>query len=66
MAYIDRDGVGIYYEEHGNGPAVLLSHGYSATSRIFSGGTYDLAKPFNIDTLVDKLLLFANGRRLAA
>jgi len=32
MAYIDRDGVKIYYEDHGSGPAVLLSHGYSATS----------------------------------
>ncbi len=37
MAHIDRDGVRIYYEVHGSGPAVLLSHGYSATSAMWAG-----------------------------
>ena len=37
MATINRDGVSIYYEDHGSGPAVLLSHGYSATSRMWEG-----------------------------
>ncbi len=37
MAYLDRDGVRIYYEVHGTGPAVLLSHGYSATSAMWTG-----------------------------
>src|SRR4249920_3515765 len=37
MARLDRDGVGIHYEVHGNGPAVLLSHGYSATCRMWEG-----------------------------
>jgi pimeloyl-ACP methyl ester carboxylesterase len=37
MARIDRDGVGIHYEVHGTGPAVLLSHGYSATCRMWDG-----------------------------
>ncbi len=37
MAKLDRDGVGIYYEVHGNGPAVLLSHGYSATCQMWDG-----------------------------
>jgi len=37
MATLDRDGVNIYYEDHGSGPAVLLSHGYSATSRMWAG-----------------------------
>jgi pimeloyl-ACP methyl ester carboxylesterase len=37
MAYLDRDGVRIYYEVHGSGPAVLLSHGYSATSAMWTG-----------------------------
>ena len=27
MPTIDRDGVNIYYEDHGSGPVVLLSHG---------------------------------------
>jgi pimeloyl-ACP methyl ester carboxylesterase len=37
MATIDRDGVEIYYESQGSGPAVLLSHGYGATSRMWDG-----------------------------
>ena len=37
MARLDRDGVAIYYEVHGEGPAVLLSHGYSATCRMWDG-----------------------------
>ncbi len=37
MAYLDRDGVRIYYEVHGSGPAILLSHGYSATSAMWTG-----------------------------
>ena len=37
MPTLDRDGVTIYYEVHGNGPAVLLSHGYSATCRMWDG-----------------------------
>jgi hypothetical protein len=27
MPYLNRDGVNIYYQERGKGPAVLLSHG---------------------------------------
>ncbi len=37
MARLDRNGVGIHYEVHGSGPAVLLSHGYSATCRMWDG-----------------------------
>ncbi len=37
MPHIDRDGTKIYYEDHGSGPAVLLSHGYSATSKMWAG-----------------------------
>ncbi len=37
MAYIDRDGVKIYYEDHGEGPAMLLSHGYNSSSRMWKG-----------------------------
>lgn len=32
MPTLDRDGVHIYYETHGSGPAVLLTHGFSATT----------------------------------
>jgi pimeloyl-ACP methyl ester carboxylesterase len=34
---IDRAGVSIHYETHGAGPAVLLSHGYGATMRMWDG-----------------------------
>jgi pimeloyl-ACP methyl ester carboxylesterase len=37
MAHLDRAGVKIYYEVHGTGPVVLLSHGYSATSAMWAG-----------------------------
>jgi len=35
MATLDNGGVEIYYETHGSGPALLLSHGYSATSQMW-------------------------------
>jgi pimeloyl-ACP methyl ester carboxylesterase len=37
MAFLTRDGVRLYYEVHGSGPAVLLSHGYSSSSRMWRG-----------------------------
>ncbi|TPQ36822.1 alpha/beta hydrolase [Bradyrhizobium guangdongense] len=37
MPKINRDGVAIYYEVHGNGPTLLLTHGYSSTSAMWHG-----------------------------
>jgi pimeloyl-ACP methyl ester carboxylesterase len=37
MPFVDRDGVRVYYEAHGSGPAVLLSHGYASTSHMWRG-----------------------------
>jgi pimeloyl-ACP methyl ester carboxylesterase len=37
MPKIDRDGVNIHYEVHGEGPALLLTHGYSSTSAMWRG-----------------------------
>jgi pimeloyl-ACP methyl ester carboxylesterase len=37
MAKLDRNGVAIHYEVHGSGPTILLSHGYSSTSRMWDG-----------------------------
>jgi len=37
MAKLARDGVNIYYETHGEGPVILLSHGYSATAQMWRG-----------------------------
>jgi pimeloyl-ACP methyl ester carboxylesterase len=35
MAYLQRNGVRIYYEESGAGPGVLLTHGYTASLRMW-------------------------------
>jgi pimeloyl-ACP methyl ester carboxylesterase len=37
MPTLDRDGVKVHYEIHGEGPVILLSHGYSATSEMWRG-----------------------------
>ena len=37
MPKTDRDGVKIYYEVHGSGPPLLLTHGYSSTSAMWKG-----------------------------
>lgn len=44
MPNIDRDGVGIYYEVHGDGPPLLLTHGYSSTSAMWHGQIDAFAK----------------------
>ncbi len=48
MAHIDRDGVKLYYEVHGSGPALLLTHGYSSTARMWAGQIDVLAKDFQL------------------
>jgi pimeloyl-ACP methyl ester carboxylesterase len=50
MPYIDRDQTKIYYEDHGSGPAVLLSHGYSATSRMWRGQVGALSSHYRVFT----------------
>jgi len=37
MPTLNRDGVDLYYEIHGDGPSLLLSHSYSATSQMWRG-----------------------------
>jgi pimeloyl-ACP methyl ester carboxylesterase len=37
MPHFARDGVRLYYETHGEGAVILLSHGYSATSQMWRG-----------------------------
>jgi pimeloyl-ACP methyl ester carboxylesterase len=44
MANLDRDGVNIYYEVHGSGPPLLLTHGYSSTSAMWQGQIEALSK----------------------
>jgi pimeloyl-ACP methyl ester carboxylesterase len=44
MPKLDRDGVDIYYEVHGKGPPLLLTHGYSSTSAMWQGQIAALSK----------------------
>ena len=44
MPTINRDGVNIYYEVHGSGPPLLLTHGYSSTSGMWQGQIAALSK----------------------
>lgn len=48
MATIDRDGVSIYYEDHGSGPPVLLSHGYGSTAHMWAGQVSGLADRYRL------------------
>jgi pimeloyl-ACP methyl ester carboxylesterase len=44
MPKIDRSGVSIYYEVHGDGPPLILTHGYSSTSAMWQGQIAALSK----------------------
>src|SRR5436853_2524678 len=44
MPKLNRDGVSIYYEVHGSGPPLLLTHGYSSTSAMWHGQIKALSK----------------------
>jgi len=48
MATIDRDGVKLYYEVHGNGPPLILTHGYSSTSQMWQGQVEALSKHYRL------------------
>ena len=49
MPYLNRnDGVKIYCEERGKGPAVLLSHGYSASARMWAGQMEALSDRYHL------------------
>ncbi len=50
MAMLNRDGVGIHYEVHGEGPVLMLSHGYSSSSHMWAGQIEPLAKAFKVVT----------------
>jgi pimeloyl-ACP methyl ester carboxylesterase len=50
MAYIERDSVKVFYEVAGSGPPVLLSHGYSATSRMWQGQVEALKDRYRVIT----------------
>jgi pimeloyl-ACP methyl ester carboxylesterase len=37
MPYLTRDGIGIYYEDHGHGLPILVSHGFGASTGMWQG-----------------------------
>lgn len=48
MPHLDRKGVKLYYEVHGTGPPLLLTHGYSSTSGMWAGQILALSKDFQL------------------
>ncbi len=48
MATLQRDRTEIYYETHGEGPVLLLSHGYAATSQMWRGQIEAFSKDFKL------------------
>jgi len=48
MPFLDRSGVRIYFEDHGHGPAILLSHGYGATCRMWDAQIARFAPHYRI------------------
>jgi len=50
MPKLDRDGVQIHYEVHGKGPALLLTHGFSATGEMWRGQLAALTPDFTVIT----------------
>ena len=48
MAALTRNGVTLYYEVHGTGPALLLTHGYSATSGMWAGQIAALSERYQL------------------
>jgi pimeloyl-ACP methyl ester carboxylesterase len=50
MPMLDRDGVKIHYEVTGDGPALILTHGYSSTGEMWAGQIEPLSKRFKVIT----------------
>ena len=50
MPKFERDGVSIHYDVAGEGPALLLSHGYSATAEMWRGQVLALSKAYKLIT----------------
>ncbi len=48
MAVLERDGVRIHYDVAGHGPAVLVTHGFTASSHMFAGTADALASDHTV------------------
>ncbi|HWU26599.1 MAG TPA: alpha/beta fold hydrolase [Rhizomicrobium sp.] len=50
MALLDRDGVKIYYEVYGEGPPLLLTHGFASSSHMWAGQREAFGNQFRLIT----------------
>ncbi len=50
MPTLTRDGIEIWYEAKGNGPALLLTHGFSATAEMWRGQVESFAGDWRVIT----------------
>jgi pimeloyl-ACP methyl ester carboxylesterase len=50
MPHLNRDGVELYYEVHGEGPALLLTHGYAASSHMWARQVAPFSQHFKLIT----------------
>jgi pimeloyl-ACP methyl ester carboxylesterase len=50
MPHLHRDGVELYYEVHGNGLTLLLTHGYGSSSHMWAGQVASFSKHFKLVT----------------
>ncbi len=50
MPTIDRDGVQVYYEVAGQGPAILLTHGFASASQFWRGQVDALSPDYRVIT----------------
>jgi len=48
MPTLNRNGVNIYYEVHGSGPALLLTHGFSATTEMWKPNIAALSQRYRL------------------
>lgn len=48
MATLERNGVHLYYEVHGSGPTILLTHGYSATAEMWQPNIAALSQQYHL------------------
>ena len=50
MPMLNRNGVELYYEVHGRGTPILLTHGYSASSHMWAGQVGPFSKDYQLIT----------------
>ena len=48
MPKLNRDGVELYYEVHGEGPPMLLTHGYSSSAHMWEGQVEAFSKDYKL------------------